>query len=320
MKRKKIKVYWNRVLLAVFALIVLIWLIALIISNAINKPDDKKPSGNNNPSSQTDNTTNANYDYVSYESSKINEGQLILVNKSYAYSIPYPTGDKLVNAVDFREKLTERNFTVKDNTVNVAADIMNDFNSMMTDFAKEKSIKTIILTSGLRTKEYQQKLYDEDLKQNSSAVSTLVALPGYSEHHTGYAIDFSNNDEYKANSEWFIENSYRFGFIQRYREDKKDITGIENEPWHFRYVGQPHAYLIKQNDYCLEEYIDYLKQYPFTKEHLIIKNFDDVSYEIYYVPATEETTKVPVPKNNDKYTVSGNNVDGFIVTVQLPNN
>ena len=73
---------------------------------------------------------------------------------------------------------------------------------------------------------------------------------------------------------------------------------------------------MKQNNLCLEEYIDFLKQYTFTKAHLQIKSFDEVSYDVYYVPATEGKTKIPVPKNND-YSISGNNVDGFIITVKL---
>lgn len=315
-KKKKQKILWNRVFFAVFILIIIIWVFALFISNIFGKDKKYNQQSSLTDSSQSDNTTNANYDYIEMDSTLINTGDLILVNNDHAYTAPYPTDNEITNVLEFRLSQNNKVFSVKDNTVNVKSSIMSDFNNMMTDFASSTGVKNLILTSGLRTKEDQQKLYDDDLKNNNSAVSTLVALPGHSEHHTGYAIDFSYNDDFKKNYQWLNDNSYKYGFIQRYATDKKDITKIDNEPWHYRYVGQPHAYLMKQNKFCLEEYIDFLKQYTFTKAHLQIKSFGEVSYDVYYVPATEGKTKIPVPKNND-YSISGNNVDGFIITVKL---
>ena len=94
------------------------------------------------------------------------------------------------------------------------------------------------------------------------------------------------------------------------------MTGVSYEPWHFRYVGVPHAYLIQNQNMCFEEYIDYLKQFEFDKQHLEV-DFQGQNYEIYYVKANEnQLTQVPVPKGRD-YSISGNNVDGFIITAEL---
>lgn len=317
--RKKSKFLWRRIFFCLFILIILIWFIALLISNIFSKDKNNK-SDSSLTSSKADNTINANYEYLETDSTLINAGNLILVNHDYAYTAPAPSSGDLTNLVDYRQGLSSKNFSVKDNTVLLSNLIVNDFNTMMTDFAVNTNIKNLIVASGLRTKEYQQTLYDADLTKNNATVSTLVAIPGHSEHHTGYALDFSYNDNFKNNSKWLNENAYKYGFIQRYADDKKEITKIDNEPWHYRYVGQPHAYYMKENNLCLEEYINSLKQYTFTKEHLKINNFDGVEYEVYYIPATKEKTKIPAPKICDNYSISGNNVDGFIVTVQVSQN
>ena len=55
--------------------------------------------------------------------------------------------------------------------------------------------------------------------------------------------------------QWLRENSYKYGFILRYPEDKTDITGIGYEPWHYRYVGKEIAEDIYRQGICLEEYL-----------------------------------------------------------------
>lgn len=58
---------------------------------------------------------------------------------------------------------------------------------------------------------------------------------------------------------WLAENGYKYGFINRYPEDKTDITGTIYEPWHYRYVGREAAKEIWQQGLCLEEYIETLQ-------------------------------------------------------------
>ncbi len=86
----------------------------------------------------------------------------------------------------------------------------------------------------------------------------LVALPGTSEHQLGLALDLIA--EFDADStatwNWLKENCWRYGFILRYPGDKTAITGITNEPWHFRYVGKEAAKEITEQGLCLEEYLE----------------------------------------------------------------
>lgn len=91
-----------------------------------------------------------------------------------------------------------------------------------------------------------------------SYVDRYVTKPGFSEHHTGLALDiksgssniFKNSKEY----DWMKNNCHKYGFIHRYQESKVDITGIASEPWHYRYVGVDAAKYIYENNISFEEY------------------------------------------------------------------
>ncbi len=67
-----------------------------------------------------------------------------------------------------------------------------------------------------------------------------------------------------------MENSYKYGFVLRYPTEKKNLTMIEYEPWHYRYVGIENATFMKEKGYCLEEYIEYLKQFDDTYNDKIL--------------------------------------------------
>lgn len=55
-------------------------------------------------------------------------------------------------------------------------------------------------------------------------------------------------------------NAYRCGFIKRYPFDKTEITGINNESWHYRYEGKANAKIMQEKGLCLEEYIASVKK------------------------------------------------------------
>ena len=94
---------------------------------------------------------------------------------------------------------------------------------------------------------------------------------------------------------------------------KSDITGERARANTYRYVGVPHAKYITKHGLCLEEYIEQLKGY--TIEKPLEVEGDGCAYRIYYVPLpASDKIEVFVPEK-DRYTVSGNNCDGFIVTV-----
>ncbi len=96
--------------------------------------------------------------------------------------------------------------------------------------------------------------------------SQAVTVPGASEHQIGLALDIVCTSYYLLNEgfseteagRWLQEHSHEYGFTLRYPKGKEYITGIEYEPWHFRYVGKEAAAVMKEKGICLEELIDSL--------------------------------------------------------------
>ena len=130
----------------------------------------------------------------------------------------------------------------------------------------------LFVREGYRTAQDQKDIMDERIQQyrdegySRSEAKKLaeeyVAEPGTSEHELGIAVDI-NADTSKCSSDavytWLANNAYRYGFIKRYPEDKTEITGVNNEPWHYRYVGVEVAREMQEKELCLEEYIETLK-------------------------------------------------------------
>lgn len=239
-------------------------------------------------------------------------GDLVLVNAQYGYE------DGLVS-VETLYPAAADTYYVADYEIAVQSHIIEHLNDWMTDFYNATYNDEALVVAGHRTVEYQQGLYMQAVENHGQAhADAYIALPGHSEHHTGLAIDLDTYTSY-GNLGGFdgegvfarlVEDAWKYGFVQRYPEGKADITGISYEAWHFRYVGLPHSKVMRDNDLCLEEYIEFLKNYPYDGQHLTVEH-EGISYEIYYCAGVE----VPVPENGS-YTTSGNNVDGFIVTVE----
>lgn len=124
----------------------------------------------------------------------------------------------------------------------------------------------ILPVSGWRSFDEQEKIYLDSLRDNGREFTRqFVALPGHSEHQTGLAIDLGLQGEdmdfirpsfpYEGICQYFRELAPAYGFIERYPAGKEGVTGIAHEPWHFRYVGAPHAESMARQGLCLEEYL-----------------------------------------------------------------
>ena len=130
----------------------------------------------------------------------------------------------------------------------------------------------LFVREGYRTQEEQQQLMDEKIEayenkgkskpEAKKLAEQWVAIPGTSEHQLGIAVDI-NADTTKSSRDdvynWLEENAHTYGFIKRYPSNKTDITGVINEPWHYRYVGKEAASAIYSQGICLEEYIETLE-------------------------------------------------------------
>lgn len=130
------------------------------------------------------------------------------------------------------------------------------------------------LDSAYRSVEEQQRIWDDfTQKYGDDYTRKTVAVPGYSEHHTGLALDLylivdgkdivENEDlvTYPEIWEQIHQKLANYGFILRYTPGDEYITGYAYEPWHIRYVGMSEdlstnvAMLISASGATLEEYL-----------------------------------------------------------------
>jgi len=223
---------------------------------------------------------------------EISNGYLFLVNKSNGVP-PIESPMNLVNVSDFVWTLN--------GDIQMSEDALVMLQKMFSS-AAEIDFTQFRVTEGFRTFEHQQMLYD------TATDKSLVALPGHSEHQSGLAADISYHGVNIGNSRqgtWLMNNSYRYGFILRYPQHKTEITGLPFEPWHYRYVGQPHAYFMQSKDFVLEEYIDFLLRH---REIKII--FGGLEYSVHYL-LPGEIIEIP---HSHSMSASLDNTGGIIVT------
>lgn len=262
-------------------------------------------------SSDKTNTTAAEYTTENHSSVDLSCGNLILINQAHQYTFPESDSEP----VTLYDHIKTDYYSVSDYVMRLDSETINQLNNMMETFYKESSNNDIMIIGGYRTLEEQNDKYNSGSSQYQG---------GYTDYHTARTFDMgifpkdgSSSGFYSPTGiyTWIDEHAADYGFIVRYPEGKDSITGEAPRTQTYRYVGVPHASYIKENSLCLEEYIDKVKEYNSSKP-LEISVGSDV-YHVYYVQASSGSdTAVPVPVNKT-YTVSGNNSDGFIVTVNM---
>ena len=257
------------------------------------------------------------------------QGNLIAVNQAHVYTFPATRLEFLDSAAKgayqlatYRTKLDGvsypymLNLSKEQLMLPTAAEALNQ---MLT--------QCYITTGDSAVTVHETYRSDKDQQATGSSVAA-----GYSEHHTGLIVRLqvwnaggTYSDLSEEQRPWIFQNCHNYGFIQRYPAGKTGITGVSNYTECFRYVGVAHATYIKQNNLCLEEYLDLLKKNHSATSADSVKmlsvdtNGDgQAEYGIYYVPAklSGDLTAVPVPQSLP-YEVSGDNMGGFVVTVNL---
>ncbi|MBR3523997.1 MAG: M15 family metallopeptidase [Bacilli bacterium] len=188
--------------------------------------------------------------YVDVEPTDLSKGNLVIVNKLHYVDQNFEP-DNLVSMSGYGN-----GYLVKD---------AHDAYVELYNAAKADGMNLIITTS-YRNYGFQSTLYYNYVNRDGQeSADTYSARPGYSEHHTGLAVDLSTpsltnaftefiyTDEYK----WMQNNCYKYGFIQRYTDENQYITGYQPEAWHYRYVGKDVAKYIYENNITYEEYYAY---------------------------------------------------------------
>ena len=199
--------------------------------------------------------TNSNKEYYTETNpADITKKELLLVNKYNYLSEDYVPDNLVTISLDYSygelgsQKVTKETYEA----------FLNLWN------ASHANGYYLIINSSYRNYTDQQKEYDYYVKPNGSTYADAIAAhPGYSEHQTGLSIDvfekgtgqkdFASSPSYQ----WLKENAHKYGFIERYPEDKVDITGYSYESWHYRYVGVEAATYIYENNITFDEYYAY---------------------------------------------------------------
>ena len=173
-----------------------------------------------------------------------NRTGILLVNAAN----PLPEGKEPEELVNLYEQ--KRHFLLARSDIFLTQEAFEAANRMFRQ-AEDEDMNGFILTSGYRSREKQAELY---LSQQDGTAQPA----GCSEHETGLAFDVTarSDGDFEATPQfkWLSEHCWDYGFILRYPKGKEQITGIAYEPWHYRYVGEEAAKLIRDHGWTLEEY------------------------------------------------------------------
>ncbi len=288
------------------------------------KPDTDPPvsstpedSGKEDPDNTTDGTTEdptaIKFTFVNKSASDLSYGFLQLINKDNLYGFKE---ESLLETL-YGNKSSE-SYQISSSELKLKYNVIEALNDMMDDFYAETEYKYINVNAAYRTFDEQAALHEKN--------PTGAVPAGASDYHSGATLGLSgyNPDTQKSvnisnasETEWLKNNAHKYGFIFRSPSDKKDIVGYSLS-WQLRYVGVPHAEYMYKNDLCLEEYLEVVaKDHKYGGSHLTLACSDGNTYEVYYVSAPDEgSIKLPVPESRP-YTISGDNVGGFIVTMTV---
>lgn len=242
-KKKQNKHKKNRRLLAIFA--VLIVTVIIFVNTKSNDETEYNEAEIYNESIEV----NA----IVKPEPKIDDWRITLVN--YKNKLPDDYKFELVDIDEYR-KFDSR--------------AIYELNLMLNDIRLD-GITNMWVQSSYRSLESQKYIFEDSVEKyikkgmtrEKAEFETMktINIPGNSEHNLGLAVDFNSVsqsfDTLKC-FKWLTKNAENYGFILRYPKDKVDITKVDYEPWHWRYIGVEHAKKINKLKFCLEEYIDYL--------------------------------------------------------------
>ena len=309
-KRRRLE---RKVLLAIITVLIAIvlTLVVFMIASLVDVIKANNPPKQNDATTETQGNPLPNdivYTSTTQATSAVHIGELLIVNTSHEYVFP-TTATGLKNIYDNRVKYQDvsNTYMVGNSSWKLQGAALDAFNTMMLKYYevsdRDGSIK---ISSAYRS-------YED---QASSTTSSTPA--GYSDHHTGLCLALRPNDgTYLDDDHWIYQNCHKYGFVVRYPDSKSSITGVDGYEYCLRYVGVAHATYMQANNLCMEEYVELLKNTYNASNRLAVTGADGIHYEIYYVTAgSGEVTTLQVPKNRT-YTISGDNIGGFIITVNL---
>ncbi len=219
---------------------------------------------------------------------------LLLANSEEPLAEDYEPED-LVKLVSRRNGVSKKEgvYTVSSTSIQLREAAAEALVSMCADAEDDKVI--LYVRQGYRSYKDEAARYARLEKRGMAEQK-----PGENDYQTGLAVTLVN-EEWQAQTltaefadtkagKWLAKNAAKYGFVLRYPENKKDVTGWEAEPWHLRYVGVEAAAYMTANDLCLEEFCALLVPQE-TAEPLELAELDTGNDVLE--PATAEPTAEP---------------------------
>lgn len=257
------------------------------------------------------------YTFIKKTPADIGKGDLLLINTANLYKFTEEDMlDKIYKVSPYFE-VNDSGFELKFSTVAQLKLLAEGFYNEVSGSHK------LLIMDAYRT-------FDKQNGYHESNPNGAVPA-GASDYHSGATVNLKSWDTQNGKvqalssengSGWLKQHAYEYGFIFRSPASKESIVGF-NIDWQIRYVGVPHAEYMFINNLCLEEYLAKVQtEHRFSADgstHLTLECIDGNTYHVYYVEGTTEEgvqINVPVPSNR-RYTISGDNVTGFIVTVTV---
>ncbi len=275
--------------------------------------EDTTDKGPDNTTDTTEDPNAVKIKYVDKTRDDLKLGFLQLINEQYLYGFK----EEGLLASLYENRPTYKSYQLSKSTHQMKYEAVVALNQMMDDF---------YLVTGYTYLNINKAYYDFDSQKALFEKGATDTPAGASDWHSGATFRFNGynpetgktvNITTAGETAWLKEHAHEYGFIFRAPNNKKSIVGYA-EPWQLRYVGMPHAEYMYKNNLCLEEYLEKLRtDHKYGVGNYTFKSADGNTYEVYYITAPEEgTVKVPVSENRP-YTISGDNMNGFIVTITL---
>ncbi len=323
----------QKLLVAIFAVIILILALMAVLIGAeiVRRLPPKETTTTKSP------VNDGNSIYLNRADVKL--GGLLLVTEDSPYSIEDAELSDIENVKEYQSSpehsaLTEiegkYTYSLSSNKIYLSMTALSAFNKMVLDYCKTIDTASASDTSASNLEiawggydasiVYDDKDgYEADLANYGQIMADHIlgnslTLKRYDDGHQ----TFISEEILKKDFGWIYEHAHEYGFIVRYPNACSEHTHFNSKDRvRLRYVGVEHATYMYEQGICLDEYIERLKA-EYTYQSPLTVSASGRTCLVYYVEYAGDPTTIPIPKNTDpeNYTVSGDNVGGFIVTVK----
>ncbi|MCQ2436731.1 MAG: hypothetical protein MJ101_07505, partial [Clostridia bacterium] len=238
-----------------------------------------------------------NYKNEQMSANEIHNGNLIVIDENNVYHNVTPTSDNDRIVSLYNKSGFHTSYWLRNSKIGARYGIIGDLNALLTRFRIQFPD---VFVTGSKTLIYA-----------GAPLAGSTAVVDYTNENTsGLGIDlrvYTSDGKVRKLSyseyTWIAANCAEYGFI----------ISDPSDPYHLRYVGKEHAKYITDNGLTLSEYVSLVKSYTYASPLKMVSSGS--VYSVYYVRSTGAMTNVSVPIGKE-YTISGNNIDGFIVTVK----